>query len=122
MLAIDAACYKQVSFPITKSLLRKCRQFSNNLDVGCGEERRWWMFYSVAITAIQRLVSTLKPGINLATQQGPAFLRGRPIQMPFSDGAFTTVLDLFSPSAYKEFTGDCAGWSFIKGFECGLSD
>jgi len=46
-----------------------------------------------------------KPGINLATQlDGGAFFCVADLaQMPFADHQFTAILDLFSPSAYKEF-------------------
>ncbi|MFD1548459.1 methyltransferase domain-containing protein [Levilactobacillus fuyuanensis] len=76
------------------------------LDVGCGEG-------TPLADVLQRRdnrdtvigFDLSKPGINLATQLGgPAFFCVADLaQMPFSDGAFTTVLDLFSPSAYKEF-------------------
>ena len=76
------------------------------LDVGCGEgtplaqvlDRRAGRDVAVGF-------DLSKPGINLATQLGVAafFCVADLAQMPFSDRQFTTILDLFSPSAYQEF-------------------
>jgi len=77
------------------------------LDVGCGEgtpladvlDHRQGQDAAVGF-------DLSKPGINLATQldaESAFFCVADLAQMPFSDGQFTTILDLFSPSAYKEF-------------------
>ncbi|RRK11627.1 methyltransferase domain-containing protein [Lactiplantibacillus garii] len=46
-----------------------------------------------------------KAGINLATQLAtPAYYCVADLaQLPFTDGAFTAIMDVFSPSAYAEF-------------------
>lgn len=46
-----------------------------------------------------------KAGVNLATQlTTPAFYCVADLaQLPFSDAAFTAIMDVFSPSAYQEF-------------------
>lgn len=76
------------------------------LDVGCGEGTPL-----AAVLAHRNGQDTAvgfdisKPGINLATQlETKAFFCVADLaQMPFTDRQFTAVLDLFSPSAYKEF-------------------
>lgn len=77
------------------------------LDVGCGEGTPLADVLAQrtgqADTAVGFDLS--KPGINLATQlETNAFWCVADLaQMPFSNQQFTTILDLFSPSAYKEF-------------------
>lgn len=46
-----------------------------------------------------------KDGVNLATQlETPAYYCVADLaQLPFTDGAFTAIMDVFSPSAYAEF-------------------
>lgn len=46
-----------------------------------------------------------KPGVNLATQlETPAYYCVADLaQLPFTTGAFTAIMDVFSPSAYAEF-------------------
>lgn len=76
------------------------------LDVGCGEGT------PLADVLAQRQgqdtavgFDLSKPGINLATQlpTNAFFCVADLAQMPFTDHQFTAVLDLFSPSAYREF-------------------
>lgn len=76
------------------------------LDVGCGEGTPLADVLAHRTgddTAVGFDLS--KPGINLATQlaTNAFFCVADLAQMPFSDHQFTTILDLFSPSAYKEF-------------------
>ncbi len=77
------------------------------LDVGCGEGTP--LNDVLAKRGIKEDAAVgfdlSKPGINLATQlDNQAFFCVADLaQMPFSDGQFTTILDLFSPSAYQEF-------------------
>ncbi len=76
------------------------------LDVGCGEgtplarllERR-----QVRDIAVGFDIS--KDGINLATQYGSTafFCVADLARLPFNQETFSTVIDLFSPSAYHEF-------------------
>ncbi|WP_304056338.1 methyltransferase domain-containing protein [Levilactobacillus namurensis] len=76
------------------------------LDVGCGEGTP---LADVLAHRDGRDVAVgfdlSKPGINLATQlaTNAFFCVADLAQMPFSAGQFTTILDLFSPSAYQEF-------------------
>ncbi|WP_261810255.1 methyltransferase domain-containing protein [Levilactobacillus humaensis] len=76
------------------------------LDVGCGEGTP---LADVLAQRGQRDTAIgfdlSKAGINLGTQLASSafFCVADLAKMPFSDGAFTTVLDLFSPSAYQEF-------------------
>ncbi|HIW71914.1 MAG TPA: methyltransferase domain-containing protein [Candidatus Levilactobacillus faecigallinarum] len=88
------------------------------LDVGCGEGTPLANVLagrSGRDTAVGFDLS--KPGINLATQldTNAFFCVADLAQMPFSDGQFTTILDLFSPSAYKEFNRTLApGGQLLK--------
>ncbi|WP_367375951.1 methyltransferase domain-containing protein [Lentilactobacillus kefiri] len=76
------------------------------LDVGCGEGTplsRLLAQRNGSDTAIGFDIS--KDGINLATQQ-PAkafFCVADLARLPFNDHTFSTIIDLFSPSAYDEF-------------------
>ncbi|GEL15753.1 methyltransferase domain-containing protein [Pediococcus cellicola] len=89
-----------------------CQVFAQNmqadeivLDVGSGEGTplQKTLSFLQAPTAIGFDISTA--GINLATQlMSPAFFCVADLaNLPFNNDSFTTILDLFSPSAYAEF-------------------
>lgn len=76
------------------------------LDVGCGE--------GTPLAKLEKCRQDLdvavgfdisKDGINLATQHGANafFCVADLAHLPFNDHVFSTVVDLFSPSAYSEF-------------------
>lgn len=76
------------------------------LDVGCGEGTplsRLLKLRNKPDTAIGFDIS--KDGINLATQQpvNAFFCVADLARLPFNNHTFSTIIDLFSPSAYDEF-------------------
>lgn len=76
------------------------------LDVGCGEGTplaRLLKLRNQPDTAIGFDIS--KDGINLATQQSvdAFFCVADLARLPFNNHSFSTIIDLFSPSAYDEF-------------------
>lgn len=76
------------------------------LDVGCGEGTpltRLLKLRAGKDTAVGFDIS--KDGINLATQQpiDAFFCVADLARLPFNNQAFSTIIDLFSPSAYEEF-------------------
>lgn len=76
------------------------------LDVGCGEGTplaRLLKLRNQQDTAIGFDIS--KDGINLATQQSvdAFFCVADLARLPFNNHSFSTIIDLFSPSAYDEF-------------------
>ncbi|KRK88970.1 methyltransferase domain-containing protein [Lentilactobacillus sunkii] len=76
------------------------------LDVGCGEGTplaRLLKLRNQRDTAIGFDIS--KDGINLATQQpvDAFFCVADLARLPFNNHSFSTIIDLFSPSAYDEF-------------------
>ncbi|MGF2385735.1 methyltransferase domain-containing protein [Lentilactobacillus otakiensis] len=86
------------------------RHFSDGpetiLDVGCGEGTplaRLLKLRSGDDTAVGFDIS--KDGINLATQQpvDAFFCIADLARLPFNNQTFSTIIDLFSPSAYDEF-------------------
>lgn len=88
------------------------------LDVGCGEGTplaRLLTLRGGKDTAIGFDIS--KDGINLATQQptGAFFCVADLARLPFNDNTISTIIDLFSPSAYDEFNRVAqAGGRLIK--------
>ncbi|MDV7719836.1 methyltransferase domain-containing protein [Pediococcus ethanolidurans] len=89
-----------------------CEEFSQHmeqnevvLDVGSGEGTPLKKTLSLLkkATAVGFDISTA--GINLATQLNSEafFCIADLANLPFNDNQFTTILDLFSPSAYTEF-------------------
>lgn len=89
-----------------------CQEFAKNidkdeviLDVGSGEGTplKKTLSMTEGATAVGFDISTA--GINLATQLNSSafFCIADLANLPFTNDKFTTILDLFSPSAYAEF-------------------
>ncbi|MFD0896656.1 methyltransferase domain-containing protein [Loigolactobacillus binensis] len=73
------------------------------LDVGCGEGTPLHKLASKLRTAIGFDIS--KAGVNLATQQitKAFFCVADLAHLPFNDATFDAILNIFSPSNYREF-------------------
>lgn len=105
--------------PIVKAIAAEMSSSPETImDVGCGEATPLTKLLKMrAEKDVAVGFDISKDGINLATQQDVEafFCVADLAHLPFNDHQFSTIIDLFSPSAYQEFNRVVApGGKLIK--------